>query len=1052
MAQEEQKYIFTLVGQTIGLEKAKKDAQNFVRDLQKTQKDASRIILGAGGQPAYLSKPGFSRNAEELAYSRSIQTPKIIPASAIGAGRRSYASSTTPTTIEDPMSNWPTSKINENIVNLDILKGRLEKIKEGYVNAASAQEEETKVLNKNKKVTEDVGKSKKDLSTRMKELGLRALEVIPIWLALRAAYMSIINAVQSGMKHIIDFDREMARIKNVMDLSTIATEDLQNSMRELSKTLGLPIAEVANAFYKFADAGLSAEVSLAGMNSALKASVAMFADAEQTAKTLADVYVMMGNRITQVSSAQDKMDYIMSSIAVLQKTNKFELNEYTQGLKNWASSAQAANITLDQMLFLLAKTHTYMQRGSTGGSQLTRVFLAMEKNMDKVSLALGRTIDPSTTNRYELFKEVLEKLNKDFEAGGDIFSKTAGIFEIRGKKAVDAIAVELKAYNKEEKEFFSSSFQDRMKVMIQQTENATKIIERQKAIFVELRNQMFESYVSGVTGAANLAEALERVNIMLNKIKDSALVLGAILPAMLGAIFGGLPGVIVGGLATISALLIAGLNKETDDIARASDKLFQAIEGKLTAGATLRIKQAIEAGTLDTGALSKKTALKEIDKRLAEKYENPNVVNLGEVKVTQNKEQIKTLGDISKMYEYQEIMLERLNAYGYTEIEIQKKNLRLMIQSGVYAADGNEIFQQRLKILSLCTAEVNKLSDTLKGSVEESLTSMLKGDTGVKDFAASISKTYTDTFYSQVAGGLTNRLFKTTGIGEMFGSNMSSIKNILSGSERKEGGLIGGIKGSFDYGADLTCNSIIKGFQIGSNSATVASSTSAGWNGSASASGSNLGFLGRLFGGGRTGSTANLWDNTTATVAPANYYKRSSSSSGLGGGIGGFLSSPALGWVGAIAGLVLSRGGGENAINYKNSLTRTLTLGGNRYVNIGNPIVRQWGEERGLNKTDQKKAQFIWNVFDPGGGITSFAYNMKKHKRDEQGTPETTTQEISSRIDITNKNLQLINRNLMALKNSVETYILPTSAYFSEKRSNTVEDNWSLMGNRGLLG
>jgi hypothetical protein len=71
----------------------------------------------------------------------------------------------------------------------------------------------------------------------------------------------------------------------------------------------------------------------------------------------------------------------------------------------------------------------------------------------------------------------------------------------------------------------------------------------------------------------------------------------------------------------------------------------------------------------------------------------------------------------------------------------------------------------------------------------------------------------------------------------------------------------------------------------------------------------------------------------------------------------------------------------------------------------------------------------------------------------EQFSSQTATNEsrISSKIDITNKNLEVINRNLIALKNSVETYILPSSAYFSTK-SNTLEDQWSLMATRGLLG
>jgi hypothetical protein len=53
---------------------------------------------------------------------------------------------------------------------------------------------------------------------------------------------------------------------------------------------------------------------------------------------------------------------------------------------------------------------------------------------------------------------------------------------------------------------------------------------------------------------------------------------------------------------------------------------------------------------------------------------------------------------------------------------------------------------------------------------------------------------------------------------------------------------------------------------------------------------------------------------------------------------------------------------------------------------------------------------------------------------------------VASRIDVTNAKLELINRNLIALRQDL-TYILPQSAYFAEKRN--LEDNFSLDSRRG---
>ena len=62
----------------------------------------------------------------------------------------------------------------------------------------------------------------------------------------------------------------------------------------------------------------------------------------------------------------------------------------------------------------------------------------------------------------------------------------------------------------------------------------------------------------------------------------------------------------------------------------------------------------------------------------------------------------------------------------------------------------------------------------------------------------------------------------------------------------------------------------------------------------------------------------------------------------------------------------------------------------------------------------------------------------------EEATKDT---RIGSKIDVTNNQLQNVNRNLIALKTTMETYILPESSYFSEKRN--LEDEFAISSKRG---
>jgi TP901 family phage tail tape measure protein len=82
-----------------------------------------------------------------------------------------------------------------------------------------------------------------------------------------------------------------------------------------------------------------------------------------------------------------------------------------------------------------------------------------------------------------------------------------------------------------------------------------------------------------------------------------------------------------------------------------------------------------------------------------------------------------------------------------------------------------------------------------------------------------------------------------------------------------------------------------------------------------------------------------------------------------------------------------------------------------------------------------------------GAGLTIASMFGGKKKVTEQ-TQEQTVQ-IASRIDVTNKKLDVVNRNLVALRAAFETYVLPESAYFSEARN--IADNFSLHQRRGLV-
>ena len=83
----------------------------------------------------------------------------------------------------------------------------------------------------------------------------------------------------------------------------------------------------------------------------------------------------------------------------------------------------------------------------------------------------------------------------------------------------------------------------------------------------------------------------------------------------------------------------------------------------------------------------------------------------------------------------------------------------------------------------------------------------------------------------------------------------------------------------------------------------------------------------------------------------------------------------------------------------------------------------------------------LWgNLFGKEEDDEDYSYLAEEH----QGVKG-----VASKIDVTNSELSIVNRNLVALRNTIETYILPSSAYFSEK-SGIIEDEFSVDGRRGI--
>lgn len=331
--------------------------------------------------------------------------------------------------------------------------------------------------------------------------------------------------------------------------------------------------------------------------------------------------------------------------------------------------------------------------------------------------------------------------------------------------------------------------------------------------------------------------------------------------------------------------------------------------------------------------------------------------------------------------------LAQLKSFGANQIEIQQRLVGLeeqrayaLAKSTGLQADMYKVEQARLKLAEMMNEQIASYANKLQSSFSGSLSDVLLGKSGPGDFLSNVSNTIRSTFAESASESITGGIFKSTGIGNLFGKLNFGLANI----------------------ANPIANSHVQGISQGASIIVQAhkQGMSAGFSGITSAGkGFNVGF-GRERSDNNQGFLSSLFSKLTNFTNP---------------GIGGGIASAGLGALGGF-------GGGPFGGGVKGSIFGA--VGG--LASAINPLL---GAGIGLL-----------------GGLFSLFRRPKKVTTVEEQTRDF---QVSSRIDVTNNKLDIVNRNLVALKQSFDTYVLPESASFATK--NSIEDNFSLAARRGLI-
>ncbi len=284
---------------------------------------------------------------------------------------------------------------------------------------------------------------------------------------------------------------------------------------------------------------------------------------------------------------------------------------------------------------------------------------------------------------------------------------------------------------------------------------------------------------------------------------------------------------------------------------------------------------------------------------------------------------------------------------------------------------------------------IMKYSDLLQDAFSGALEDWFSSDKTFTQAAQSIGDAVTKIFRGTLSKSLTRVLFDNTGMGTAFGEAMSWLEDPISGA--------------FIRGANAAAPILTQAMVNGALQTTSGRSSSV-------LSGNALGFLNLPFGGQQTMIGSQMGYRTSSGGKPYSTY-------------GQMIGGAAVGLMTGYSTYQAMANKGANPI-----MAGTAgVLGGYGAMAMMMP----GGQAIGAALMG---ASMLMQMFSSG--------------KNSQTTVETkeTMNQVASKIDISNNRLELINRNLIALRQEI-TYILPNSAYFSESRNLT--DQFSLDMRRG---
>jgi TP901 family phage tail tape measure protein len=418
------------------------------------------------------------------------------------------------------------------------------------------------------------------------------------------------------MEYMLAFDKQMMLVNQTIRAFGASSADinlLKESFVSLSRETGNSTAKIAKTYLEIVKASGSYAEASETVKTAILAQEVAQSDSLDITKALALAIKLQGDSFSKTATQQEKYKEVASTLYVLSSKNLVSFEDLAKEYTSFVPAGQAANLTFQETAAILATLNSV---GISNVQGLKTALLRTLADSEKIGKELGIAISPDT-KPIELFMTVLSKFKEAMKGGVDLKAYGA-LGELFGKGGrggsiiIKALSDSMEQLNKnlavtkfptQNAEEFNKSLKELQASIPHQIEEMGN-----------LKQQIFEAFVIGVTGGKDFADGLGNAN----KVLEDTIIAAEALGVVINAIPKTIPVLGMLGLMIKAAELEKEMAENQIDL---HNKIQSALRGEFDLKTTIKILEETKTSNLITDEKLRKLSVDALEDEVKKIHE-----------------------------------------------------------------------------------------------------------------------------------------------------------------------------------------------------------------------------------------------------------------------------------------------------------------------------------------------------------------------------------------------------------------------------------------------